>query len=116
MAYVRKTRDEFQIEPVNEFRQEVRNVMIMFGGTDPCNFTGVLYDIILDISDKYSDIRFNFVTGIGYDYEAHGLKTIEEKSLSVKVKVPLTLVLNVFSQTSNPNSIPTLETPALLIK
>ena len=76
-------RDEFQIEPINEFRSDVRNVMIMFGGTDPCNFTGLLYDIILDISDKYPDINFNFVTGIGYDYEAYGLKTVEDKRIYI---------------------------------
>lgn len=76
-------RDEFQIEPVNEFRPDVKNVMIMFGGTDPCNFTELLYNIILDISDKYPDIRFNFVTGIGYDHEGHGLKTIEDRRIYI---------------------------------
>lgn len=76
-------RDEFQIEPINEFKPVVNNVMIMFGGTDPCNFTRLLYDIILEISDDYPDIRFNFVTGIGYDSEANGLKTVEDKRVYI---------------------------------
>ena len=39
-------RDEFQIESPNIFNQEVRKVLIMFGGTDPANLNKTLYEII----------------------------------------------------------------------
>lgn len=76
-------RDEFQIEKPNRFSDEVRNVLIMFGGTDPSNFNRVLYDIISRIAVKYSNVNFNFIVGIGYDAKGNGLKTIEEKNIFV---------------------------------
>lgn len=76
-------RDEFQIERPNSFSDEVRNVMIMFGGTDPSNFNRILYDIISRIAPKYTNINFNFIVGIGYDVSANGLHTIEEKNIYV---------------------------------
>lgn len=76
-------RDEFQIEKPNSFSDEVRNVLIMFGGTDPSNFNRILYDIISHISVKYLNVNFNFIVGIGYDAEGNGLKTIEEKNIFV---------------------------------
>ncbi len=76
-------RDEFQIEKPNSFSDEVKNVLIMFGGTDPSNFNRILYDIISHISVKYLNVNFNFIVGIGYDAEGNGLKTIEEKNIFV---------------------------------
>lgn len=76
-------RDEFQIERPNSFSDEVRNVMIMFGGTDPSNFNRILYDIISRIAPKYTNVNFNFIVGIGYDVSANGLHTIEEKNIYV---------------------------------
>lgn len=76
-------RDEFQIERPNSFSDEVKNVMIMFGGTDPSNFNRIVYDIICRISVKYTNVNFNFIVGIGYDTEGNDLQTIEEKNIFV---------------------------------
>lgn len=76
-------RDEFQVERPKAFSNEVKNVMVMFGGTDPCNYNRMLYDIILHISDRYPNVRFNFVVGIGYDMEKNKLITVEEKRVYV---------------------------------
>lgn len=76
-------RDEFQIERPNSFSDEVRNVMIMFGGTDPSNFNRILYNIISRIALKYTNVNFNFIVGIGYDVNANGLHTIEKKNIFV---------------------------------
>lgn len=76
-------RDEFQIERPNSFSNEVKNVMIMFGGTDPSNFNRTLYDIICRIAAKYVDVNFNFIVGIGYDAAGNGLQNIEEKNIFV---------------------------------
>lgn len=77
-------RDEFQVERSRAFSNQVKNVMIMFGGTDPSNYNAMLYRIITDrIAENHKDVRFNFVVGIGYDVEKHGLKTIESKNIYV---------------------------------
>lgn len=72
-------RDEFQLEIPIEFHDEVKTVLIMFGGTDPSNMTKMVYDIILSLADNYPDVRFVFITGIGYDCERNGIVTNEEK-------------------------------------
>ncbi|MCM1233358.1 MAG: hypothetical protein NC489_24845 [Ruminococcus flavefaciens] len=76
-------RDEFQVERPNRFSDEVKNVMIMFGGTDPSNFNRTLYDIISRIALKYTSVNFNFIVGIGYDAAGNGLRSIEEKNIFV---------------------------------
>ena len=47
-------------EPV-EIREKVRDVLITFGGADPCNYTDTMLDIIKDV--RYDDIRFHVVIG-----------------------------------------------------
>lgn len=76
-------RDEFQIEKPKKFSDIVTNIMIMFGGSDPSNYTKMLYDSILAIRDRFNGIRFNFVIGLGYDIERNELKTVEEKNIYV---------------------------------
>ena len=55
----------------------------MFGGTDPSNFNKLIYEVLLQIADKYKNIRFNFVTGIGYDCLANGVIDYPEKRIQV---------------------------------
>lgn len=81
-------RDEFQIESPNIFNQEVRKVLIMFGGTDPANLNKTLYEIILKITDKYKNIKFEFITGLGYKNKENGVVTREEKNIFVYPDVP----------------------------
>lgn len=81
-------RDEFQIESPNIFNQEVRKVLIMFGGTDPANLNKTLYEIILKIIDKYKNIKFEFITGLGYKNKENGVVTREEKNIFVYPDVP----------------------------
>lgn len=76
-------RDEFQLEPVKPFSEQVKNVMLMFGGTDPGNYNKMLYDIILNISSRCPQVRFNFIVGIGYDVEKNGLVSVESKNVFV---------------------------------
>ena len=81
-------RDEFQIESPNIFKQEVSKVLIMFGGTDPANLNKTLYEIILKITDKYKNIKFEFITGLGYKNKENGVVTREEKNIFVYPDVP----------------------------
>ncbi len=76
-------RDEFQLEPRKAFSSKVETVLVMFGGTDPSNFNKLIYEVLLQIADKYKNIRFNFVTGIGYDCLANGVIDYPEKRIQV---------------------------------
>ncbi len=81
-------RDEFQTEQPAKFSEKVKNVLVMFGGTDPTNLNKRLYNSILKFSDKYKDIKFNFITGIGYDAEKNGVITQKDKNIYVYPNVP----------------------------
>ncbi|MDD3172597.1 MAG: glycosyltransferase [Herbinix sp.] len=70
-------RDEFIQTRPKEFETNLKNVIIMFGGSDPSNLTQRIYNICHQLHDKYPDIRFNFITGFGYPYKDN-IKTKEE--------------------------------------
>lgn len=81
-------RDEFLLSAPNKWSSDVRNVLIMFGGTDPANLNKMLYKIVEKISDKYGGINFSFITGIGYDNEGNGVISQPEKNIYVYPNVP----------------------------
>ena len=60
-------RDEFLEEKPKEFSEECRNIMIMFGGADPSNLTGKLYDICKVLHPKMPDVEFHFLTCFAYE-------------------------------------------------
>ena len=76
-------RDEFQKTLPNQFSKTVRNVLVMFGGTDPSNLNKVIYNLIKKGNGQYNNIHFNFITGIGYDFKSNGIITDEENNIFV---------------------------------
>lgn len=81
-------RDEFLLAKPKAFSPVVKTVVVMFGGTDPSNLNQLVYDAILSSDDLFVGIRFCFITGIGYDNEAHGIVTRSEKGIFVYPNVP----------------------------
>ncbi|MBQ4313222.1 MAG: N-acylneuraminate cytidylyltransferase [Clostridia bacterium] len=79
-------RDEFSCAPVRQAHDEVRNIMVIFGGTDPSNLTRKVYDIAL--SGHFSDISFTFLLGVGYDGKANGIVSVPEKNINVVSGTP----------------------------
>ena len=65
-------KDEFYFQPQKVVTQNVENVLITFGGTDPNNFTEKVIDSILSTS---YDGRINVILGLGYE----GLERLIEK-------------------------------------
>lgn len=57
-------RDEFLLAKPSEFRESVEEVLVIFGGTDPCNLTKRLFDIIQNINND--KIHYTFILGMGY--------------------------------------------------
>ena len=65
-------KDEFYFQPPKIITQEVNNILITFGGTDPNNFTEKVIDSVL--STSYNG-RINVIVGLGYD----GLERLIDK-------------------------------------
>lgn len=76
-------REEFLLSKPKKFSETVNNILIMFGGTDPSNLNLKLYRLILKIANEYNNIKFNFITGIGYDYKKNGVLSVTEKNIFV---------------------------------
>jgi CMP-N-acetylneuraminic acid synthetase/spore coat polysaccharide biosynthesis predicted glycosyltransferase SpsG len=57
-------RDEFLLSKPAKFRKVVQEVLIIFGGTDPCNLTYRLFNIIKSIPNN--NIHYTFILGMGY--------------------------------------------------
>ena len=81
-------RDEFQVEQPKKFSSTVKNIIVMFGGTDPSNLNRLVYDAILSRIERFSGIRFYFITGIGYDNEINGVVTRPKENVFVYPNVP----------------------------
>lgn len=76
-------RDEFLINKPRDFSSEVRNVLVLFGGTDPSNLTKKLYDLALRLADDYPEIKFTFISGSGYNCAENDVYTVADKNIYV---------------------------------
>ena len=59
-------RDEFLYTPRMEVQQKVENVLLTFGGVDPCNFTQKVLSSIYEFC-RAQKISITVVAGFGYD-------------------------------------------------
>ena len=82
-------RDEFLTTVPKEYSEKVQDIVILFGGTDPSNLNEKTYKATQKIHKKYPEISFNFITGIGYDFEKHGVMTDEQNNIFVYPNVPV---------------------------
>lgn len=62
-------RDEFLEEQPNHFSEEVKNIIVIFGGADPSDLTGRLYTICKRLHESYPDIEFHFLVGFAYSHK-----------------------------------------------
>lgn len=76
-------RNEFQMENPIDFCANVRNILVMFGGTDPSNLNKKIYQAALNLHDSFPSIEFHFLTGIGYDAEKNGVYENSGKGIFV---------------------------------
>lgn len=72
-------RDEFLEERAKEFSDEVENILIIFGGADPSDLTGRLYDICKVLHTKHPNINFHFLLGFAYPYGDRIVSSEENK-------------------------------------
>lgn len=62
-------RDEFLTANPKTFSDEVKNVLVMFGGSDPCNLTKKAYTALQNISEEFPNMEFHIITGYGYRFK-----------------------------------------------
>ncbi len=62
-------RDEFLEENPAPFSEEVNNVLVIFGGADPSNLTGRLYEICKKLHEEYPAVNFHFLVGFAYQHK-----------------------------------------------
>ncbi|MBO8173590.1 MAG: hypothetical protein H0Z33_17115 [Bacillaceae bacterium] len=60
-------RDEFLLAKPAGFKENVEEVLVIFGGTDPCNLTYRLFEVIKSIPN-HNSIHYTFILGMGYKY------------------------------------------------
>ena len=71
-------RDEFFLAKPKDFSHVVKEVLILFGGTDPCNLTERLLDVIISLP-KDLDIKYTFILGIGYNKNDELIERVKKK-------------------------------------
>lgn len=76
-------RDEFLVASASEYRTEVKNVVVIFGGSDPCNFTKRLYNIAKKSYTVYPEIHFDFILGTGYNNDVNKIISIPNMNINV---------------------------------
>lgn len=75
-------RDEFLEEHPKDFSDDVENILIIFGGADPADLTGRLYDICKVLHGKHPKVKFHFLLGFAYPF-ADKVLTDEENNIFV---------------------------------
>lgn len=76
-------RDEFLIRRPKAFSQQVRNVLVMFGGTDPSNLTKKIYQIADRMHQKVPSMEIHFILGCGYAADENGIFSKEDQKIFV---------------------------------
>ena len=76
-------KDEFLIANPSEYNEKVKNVVVIFGGSDPSNFTERIYNLAKNTHKVFPDIHFDFILGAGYDNSRHNIESLPEMNIFV---------------------------------
>lgn len=68
-------KEEFLTETPGNISDNVKNVLVLFGGTDPSNLTKEIYKLALDITSYNKEIKFTFLIPLSYDYKKNNILT-----------------------------------------
>ncbi len=76
-------RDEFLLSDYIEVKDNVTDVLVLFGGTDPLNLTERVLDVVKDMNTK--DIKFRFILGLGYKNYDKVIEVVSKLDLDIEV-------------------------------
>lgn len=88
-------KDEFLIAPCAEYHEQVKNVVVLFGGSDPSDFTYRAYNLAKKMHADFPHISFRFVLGAGYDNHVHKLS--DDEACKIKVVTDIKRVSDALS-------------------
>ena len=77
-------REEFLLVKPKEFSSKVKNVLIVFGGTDQSRYTEKVLNVIKSIPAE-EDIVYQFVLGLGFDRDEEFMKMVNECAQDIRV-------------------------------
>jgi CMP-N-acetylneuraminic acid synthetase/spore coat polysaccharide biosynthesis predicted glycosyltransferase SpsG len=90
-------RDEFLLAKPTEFRNNVEEVLVIFGGTDPCNLTNRVFDVIQTINNK--NIHYTFILGMGYKRSNELIESSKGLGLNVDFVQDVKLITEYMAKT-----------------
>lgn len=76
-------RDEFLLAEPTKFNPEVKEVLVIFGGTDPSNLTERVLTVVHELNEPA--IHFTFVLGLGYPEKEKVEKYAADYNLNVDI-------------------------------
>ncbi|MBO5424203.1 MAG: hypothetical protein J6A25_01680, partial [Lachnospiraceae bacterium] len=76
-------KDEFLIANPSEYSEQVKNIVVIFGGSDPSNFTERIYRLAQASHRDFPNIHFDFILGAGYDNSVHKITTLPNLNINV---------------------------------
>jgi CMP-N-acetylneuraminic acid synthetase/spore coat polysaccharide biosynthesis predicted glycosyltransferase SpsG len=77
-------RDEFLLANPSNFNNDVKEVLIIFGGTDPCDLTGRLFDIVKSLQEG-NNVHFTFILGMGYSKAEQLMHNVKKMNINVDI-------------------------------
>lgn len=77
-------RDEFLIARPKKFTKEVKQVLVVFGGTDPGKYTEKVLNVIRTMPVD-EPITYQFVLGLGFDRDETFMRSVEQCEQDVRV-------------------------------
>ncbi len=77
-------RDEFLLAKPKKFNNVVKEVLVMFGGTDPGDLTQKLFDVIITLPIDLG-IKYTFIVGLGYKKINELIKKRESSNQNIEI-------------------------------
>ena len=85
-------KDEFLTATPKEHRDNVEEVLIMFGGTDPCNVTDKTIRAITKLSETYKDIHYTIIIGAGNKNKSKLKQLLQESDVKATILKDVSVV------------------------
>lgn len=81
-------RNEFLLEQPSVFHNDVREILVVFGGSDPAGLTEKLFFVAQKLSESHSELNFKFILGPAntFDYSSYNDKSINKIEILKDVK------------------------------
>ncbi|MEC6747676.1 glycosyltransferase [Marinilactibacillus sp. XAAS-LB27] len=77
-------RDEFLLSKPSEIRNDVKNILVIFGGVDPSNLTFKVFRAI-EKSNSLDGVKFTIIVGPGYPHYKELTKLAEQSTSNIEV-------------------------------